>query len=57
MKIYLTKRRQRVSVKSKISALERIISEVSQGSILVPPLFNIFLNGLLLFVENAHLSS
>ena len=57
MKIYLTKRRQRVRVKSKISAWERIISEVSQGSILVPLLFNIFLNGLLLFVENAHLSS
>ena len=57
MKIYLTKRRQRVRVKSKISAWERIISEVSQGSILVPLLFNIFLNGLLVFVENAHLSS
>ena len=57
MKIYLTKRRQRVRVKSKISAWERIISEVSQGSILVRLLFNIFLNGLLLFVESAHLSS
>ena len=52
MKSYLTKRRQRFRVNSSFNAWERIISEVSQCSILGPLIFNIFLNDLFLFVEN-----
>ena len=43
MKSYLVKRRQRGRVNSKFTAWERIISEVPEGSVLGPVLFNIFL--------------
>ena len=49
---YLKKRRQRVRVNNNFSAWQRIIFGVPQGSILDSLLFNIFLNGIFLFVEN-----
>ena len=57
MNSYLTKRRPRVRVNYNFSAWEGITSRVPQGSILAPLFFNIFLNALLLFVENSDLNN
>ena len=57
MKSYLVKRRQRGRVNSKFTAWERIISEVPEGSVLGPVLFNIFLFDLFFFIENSDLSN
>ena len=40
---YLNKRMQKVNVNNKFSALENIYSGMTQGSILSPLLFNVFL--------------
>ena len=57
MKSYLTNRKQRVRVNKTFSEWERITTGVPQGAILGPPLFNIFLNVLFLFIWNSSLSN
>ena len=43
---YLSERSQNVTIVSEVSGLENIANRVSQGSILGPALFNIYLNDL-----------
>ena len=54
---YLTIRSQRVKVNSEYSTWSRIQTGVSQGSILGPLLFNIYLSDLFLFFENKDIAS
>ena len=54
---YLQNRKQRTKIGSIYSEWEDIISEVSQGSILGPLLFNIFLWGLFLEYENNYFAN
>ena len=46
---YLNNRKQRVKINSSISSFQNIISGVTQGSLLGPLLFNIFLTDIFLF--------
>ena len=52
---YLTNIQQRVRVNSNFSTWVNTIARVPRGSILGP--FNIFINGLFLFVSNSYLSN
>ena len=48
---YLSQRQQRLKVGSSFSEWLEIILGISQGSILGPILFNVFINELLLFIK------
>ena len=55
IKSYLTNRYQRCKIGDSFSEWERIITGLSQGSILGPLLFNSFENNIFLFIEHSDL--
>ena len=52
---YLKRRRQCTSINNIHSMFQVLLSGVPQGSILGPILFNVFLNDIILFIENSDL--
>ena len=50
---YLKNRRQSVKINNTLSSFMVLVSGVPQGSILGPIFFNMFINDLIYFIENA----
>ena len=55
MQNYLCNRQQRISINGSFSDWTEVITRVPQGSILGPLLFNIFLNGIFMFISKCDL--
>ena len=57
MQGYLSERKQRTKINQAYSFWEEILFGVPQGSILGPILFNVFITGLFLVVQNVDFAS
>ena len=55
MQNYLCNRQQRISINGSFSDWTEVITGISQGSILCPLLFNIFLNVIFMFISKCNL--
>ena len=55
--LYLLRRNQMIKIKSTYSSWREIKSDLLQGSILGPILFNMFVNNIFLFVEKSKIAT
>ena len=55
IKSYFSNRYQRTNINNKFSTWKNIFKSVPQGSVLIPLLFNIFINDMFHFIENCYL--
>ena len=54
---YLSERKQRTKINNIFSKEETLLSGVSQGSILGPLLFNIYMNDIFLFIPGINIAN